>query len=906
MSSRRISIPAIALLLILTPVAGAEAPLSPAAPETLRAPAPVPLEGLDYTPGLFPDADYDPAIPGPGSILGFPVGSRMATPEQIGECLDAWAAASDRMKVVEYARSPESRPLWYAVVTSPANMKRLDAIRKGYAEMADPENLSGEEGDRLVGSLPSVAWLAYSIHGNETSGSDAALAVIYHLIAARNESVRSLLDATVVIVDPMMNPDGRARTAKQLTEHRGTMPNVDDQSLLHGGYWPWGRMNHYLFDLNRDWILGVQPESRGRIRAAGAWHPLLFVDAHEMEPQGTYLFSPQRAPRNPFMPSYFDRWGDTFSRDQAAAFDRRGWTYYTGEWNEGWYPGYSDSWAAFRGAIGILYEQARVAEDAVRRPHGVLLPYMEAVHHQMTSSLANLESLKAHGEEIRKDFLADRRKALSATGPWAGRTFAVLPTRNAGRLERFVDLMNLQGIRVYRTEKPFTVESAVDQLGREKHRVTVPAGALLVPNRQPEARLAAAMLAFDTPMPPEYTSRERREILRTGQSTIYDLTAWNITMMYGLDALTLASELPPDVVPVGGGPAAATAQDTPAGSGERPNMYIFDGADDRSVSVAARLMEAGLEVRVAQRDFEFEGAAHSRGSVVVLLDDNLRTGHGADEVAAAVRKAGLDSGMTPSSSVSGLGPGDLPDIGGGRFTLLEPPEIGLLARGAVSGYDLGAIWNMLDTEIGIRHSELDESTIGRADLRRYNVLVLPDRRGRHLPASLLDGLGKWIESGGTLIAIGDAAAALAEKEPGISKVRRLPDVLDSLDSYEVAVRREWLAREGPMPPDEAIWSHVAGAPPEGPWLPEIGSERPDKDVLEARDAWDRMFMPAGAFVAARTDPESWLTFGTPEVLPVLESDAPVLMAAGGIEVPVRFGVFEPAGAGAAGKTPDAG
>jgi hypothetical protein len=354
-----------------------------------RLATPAPVQELTGPLEIIPGAPYDPAVPTPDTLLGFPLGSRAATPEEIVRVVQAWDG-HPRVKIVEYARSWEGRPLHYVVVTSPANQARLEEVKAGMARLGDPRGLADGEAQRLVRELPGVAWIAYSIHGNESSGSDASLAVLHHLIAGTDPAVTTLLEEVVVIIDPMMNPDGRARFTHQAAQHRGAAPNFDDQSLLRTGSWPWGRGNHYLFDLNRDWTLGIHPETRGRIRAVSEWRPLLFVDAHEMGSQDTYLFSPQREPKNPHTPESRSRWSALFARDQAAAFDQRGWAYYTGEWNEGWYPGYSDAWATFRGAVGILYEQARVGEDAVRRPGGGLLTYRRAVMHQAVSSLANI------------------------------------------------------------------------------------------------------------------------------------------------------------------------------------------------------------------------------------------------------------------------------------------------------------------------------------------------------------------------------------------------------------------------------------------------------------------------------------------------------------------------------------
>ncbi len=846
-----------------------------------------PVADLAYDVAFFPGASHDPQVPTPESLLGFRPGDRAAFPAEIERCLKAWDAASPRTRLVEYARSHEGRALYYMIVTSPENLGRIDQIKAGIGSLADPRGVSEAAAAELVRQQPAVAWVAYSIHGDETSGTDASLAVLHHLIAGTGEGVTGILDQVVVLIDPMQNPDGRHRFLQQIAEHRATSPNVDDQSLIHTGYWPWGRTNHYLFDLNRDWILAVNPESRGRIAAAGGWHPQLMIDAHEMGSQDTYLFSPAREPRNPHLPERLDAWNTSFARDQARAFDARGWVYYTGEWNEGWYPGYTDAWGAFRGAVGILYEQAGFAEDGVRQDGGDVVTYREAVHHQAVSSIANLRTLADNREAILRDYLAERRAAVAASGPYAGRTFALLPSTNRSRLRAFLDLMDLQGFEIHVTGAETTVTSSVDQLGRRRERTTLPTGTYLIPNRQPEAHLIATMLEFDARMPREYLERERKSILRNGQSTIYDLTAWNLTMLYGLEALTLEGDLP-------AGARRWTPEQQPAtaaGSPDAPAVaWIVDGADDDSVALAALLLEQGIGVRVADRALTLGDHSFTRGSVVVVPADN-RT-HG-ENLGQTVALAAGDLGLETVGVTTGLGDGKLPDVGGDHFKRLQAPRIALLARDGTSSNDYGSIWHTLDHRLGIRHSQLNASQLRSADLRRYNVLVAPNRSLGALEEPAKKALKTWIQAGGTLIAIARSAFEIASEEAGISSVRLLRDVLGELDTYQLAVLRETMERARELPAEAQVWSHVAAAETSRPWDGLADLERPDEDELKRRDTWDLMFMPQGAFLATRTDPEHWLTYGVGLELPVLTRGSRVLMAAHPVETPVRFGVLDP-------------
>ncbi|MDH7501363.1 MAG: M14 family metallopeptidase [Verrucomicrobiota bacterium] len=857
---------------------------------------PTPLPELNVTNEFFPGTKYRAEVPRQETVIGFPVGARAATHGEIERCLHAWTnAAPDRTRLVEYARSYENRALYYMIVTAPDNMRRLDEIQRGLAALADPRKTSDAAANELIASLPAVGWLGYTIHGDETEGSDAALALLYHLIAADDPAVNDLLERVVVIIDPLMNPDGRDRFVKMIAEHRGTTPNVDDQSMIHDGYWPWGRGNHYLFDLNRDPLWCVHPETRGRIREIGRWNPQLLVDAHGMGPRETHLFSPPREPININVPKGRLDWGQRFARDQAEAFDRHGLLYYTGEWHEEWYPGYTDAWGSLRGAIGILYEQPRIAEDGVRRPEGRILTYRESVQHHLIGSMANLNTLKNNSRALLEYFYRTRKTAVDPNGPYANRTFALLPTSNRSRWLALIDLLQQQGFELYSSDREFTAPLATDQLGRELRPCVVPAGSLLIPNRQPLAHLLSAALEFDPHLSQVALEEESKELLAKGRSKLYDTTAWNITMLYGLPALTLSMELPQHAAPLTNRPSnplPTTAQTTSSS----PTAFVIDGADDSSAAAAARLVERGVQVRIAEKPFRFDKHDFARGSVVVTRLDN-RSFSG--DLRKAVYDAAAETGLTVFPVCSGLGAGDLPDLGGEHFQRLEPPRIALLTRGSVSATDYGSIWFTIDHKLGIRHSHVDD--VGRLDLSRYNVVVVPDARASGISTSMIASLKDWIRNGGTLIAIGGSTSAFTQEKADLSKVRALPEVLSRLAEYELVILREWMAQNGELPAAESVWSHLATPNLRYPWQM-VDGPHPDEKELRKRDAWQSLFMPQGAVLAARVNTNHWLTAGCGEWLPVVVGRQPILMAGDGVEAPIRYGYLTRSSAKPAGGT----
>ena len=834
--------------------------------------------GWLYDKPLLTGAQYDSEVTTPESLLGFPVGFRAASPSQVEACIQTWAGQSPKAQLHEYARSYEARALYYLVITSEKNMSRLDAVKSDILKLADPRKTTDQEAERLLAELPGVAWLAYSIHGNESSGSDAALGVIYHLLADQSRETQALLDDIIIIVDPMMNPDGRARFCQKIEEQRGASPNFDSQSLLHKGEWPGGRTNHYYFDLNRDFILGVNPETRGRVKVVNQWNPQLFVDAHEMGALSTYLFSPSRAPINLHMPPQNRDWGLVFGRDQARSFDQKGWTYFTGEWNDEWYPGYS-FWCSYRGSLTILYEQARIHEDAIKHPEGTYHSYQESVHHQLLSSMVNLSTLHTHFRQMRRDAWKDRKLVLSPEGPYARKTWVLPPTGNAGRLRKFLDTLDLQGFEYYRSEKPIMGKTLVDQLGRASVH-EIPAGSIFIPNLQPQARLLGTMMEFDPRIPEETLMKERQEVITKKSSIMYDTTGWSLSMLFDLEAWLLKEDLPSNLVRWQQQPG-----DNVPPTKEPVLAWVISGLDDSSLKAAAQLMQAGYQVRTATKDFEFESKKFSKGSILILNGDN--PGSNMD---VAIHDLLKESGVHGIPVQSGWGEGDLPDLGGRHFPLLIRPQIALVGHGRTSSNDFGSIWHSLDKNLGIRHSHLSEDALKRDDLRRYNVIILPDRYGP-VSKGFFEPLLKWVEAGGTLITIGGSSEALVKSDLKDVKTRLLEQVLEKLDDHEVALYRQWMMTLGFSVPKPEIWNQTVSVQANYPWSE--FQKRPDKDELKKRDIWDQAFMPQGVLLATQVDPEHWLGFGCREYLPVMFSSDPVLMTTG--EAPFRFGFLNKTG-----------
>ena len=821
------------------------------------------------------DGEYIETIDKPEKFLGFEYATRVATPEQITSAIQAWSNQSDRLKVVEYARSHENRPLHAVFISSPNNLDSLNEIKNKVTQLSDARITNDRVAKTLIDELPAIAWMAYSIHGNETSGADAALGIIYHLIASKDTTVIDMLDEMVIIIDPVMNPDGRARFAKNLEQYRGTAPNYDDQSLIHTGDWPYGRTNHYYYDLNRDWVYLTQPETQGRVSLINEWKPQILVDAHEMGSQDTFMTGPAREPINKNVDYDLIKWGNVFAQDQGEAFDDRNWRFYTGEWHEDLYPGYS-FYVAFKGTLGILYEQSRMAEDGVRRPEGTIQSYKESVHHQYVSTLINLKTLRENSKAMYKDYWDGRKLNISNDSKYANRSYVILPTKNNGRLNVLANKLKAQEIEIYKNNKPISVSNVLKQNGVIEDDYVIPTGSMIIPNKQPEAPLISAILEFDAEIDESVLQEEKQKSIKNGSSLMYDTTAFNFTMMYGLPAVTVPQNITRNL------DVWSPFQET-IEVNEDAVMWAVDGKDDRSVAFAARLMEQNIEVRIIDKDSSLSGHNLSRGSVVVIAMDNpvFKNLH------QVVNSTALALDLSVVSIESGFGSEELPDWGGRHFRLLEKPQIAILSHEGFSSYDVGVSWWSLDHHLGIRHSQLNSSLTAYGDLRRYNTIILPSGNpdiSDYAKSMLMD----WVKQGGTLIANNASSRSIISSN--IGNVKNLNKTFENSKTFNIDLMREIYSLEDQIDitnaNDNKVNLQIAY-----PW--ESSDKTYTKDQLEMRDKWQSLLMPSGAFVATRNDNEHWLTFGTDNILPVLYSNYPILMTGGNSEAVLRIGELIP-------------
>ena len=828
------------------------------------------------TPAAFIEGvDYDPSVPTPEGYLGFPLGARPATHAEIRGYCRALAEASARIAFVSTGWTHEGRELFALVAGSAEQVAGRETLRAQWTLLSDPR--VGDPPD--LATLPACIWMGACVHGNEPSGSDAALFVAHYLAAARNPEADVLRHEILILIDPLQNPDGHDRVLAQWRSLSGRVPDDDDQSMRQWGVWPGGRTNHYLFDLNRDWFYVTQPESRARTAFLSSWHPQVRIDAHEMGGQNTYLFSPPREPFHPAITDYHHRWWQVFETDHAAAFDARRWDYYTRAWHEEWFPGYGTSWSAGIGAVGILYEQASTRGGRVARRDGTLMTYRDTVHHQIVSFLANLETAAAHRAELLAEYRSEREASLRRHSGAFLFDSAAQPERAA----RLCRALRAQGIELSVLKEETKLAGLIPFWSDVPLERVLAAGSVVVVLDQPQGALIETILGFDPHMDEAFLRSQRLELEKKGESRIYDVTAWSLSLASGLPAYRarraptsrlrpLTSEIDRD------SGLAGELLPGPSGFG-----FLIDGEDDRVLGALLRLWERDVSVFAAREPFTAGRAAYSRGTLLIKrgleaarspdreadaadpdpgwLDDLLA------EIAAkcGVQIVGVGSALTEAG----------PDLGGGEFKLLPEARIAVLAGAGVSWSGYGEIAWLLDTRAGTPFTPLAADAFHEIDLGRYNVLVMPDYWSG--PEGMRRALGEageskiksWVRAGGTLIGCGKGAAWVADSTTAFGSVRLRRQQLSALaekvppnpgdilpEDFEVS-SLDWAKGPGPM--DGLLpGGHRGFRRPAPSWAWAKGRTIPE---LEAEDARLRLYHPRGAVLWVDLDPEAWLTTG---------------------------------------------
>ncbi|HXF43810.1 MAG TPA: M14 family zinc carboxypeptidase, partial [Pyrinomonadaceae bacterium] len=642
---------------------------------------------------------YRNNVPKPQQILRFDVGEHHTTYAQMEQVLFAIAsAASDRVRVFDLGLTPEYRMMHLVAISSPENISRLDSIREATAKLTDPRKTSPAEADQLIRTLPATAWMAYTIHGNESASFETMMQVIYQLAASEEPQTLDILKNTVVLVVTGENPDGHERF---VTWYNSVATGDPDRNAIeHREPWSiYGRLNHYRFNLNRDTLAVTQAETRHMMKAFMEWNPQVAVDHHGQPSQ--FFFPPVALPINPNLPQpMYNDWLEIYGKANAAAFDAQNWDYYVRDVFDAFYPGYWDTYPSLNGAIGMTYETDGGGFKGLRwmRDDGTIVTFRSAIAKHFVASMTTLEQTAKNREKRLKDFYEFRRLALAKSQGQKMKRVVLIPNDRYKTAE-LLEILDRMKIEVKQANTSFRSATAHNYLYKNSPAETknFPAGSYIIDLNQPQGTLIKAILEPDTPQDKAFVednmARFRRNQMRGKNQSkeeygFYDITSWSLPLAFGIEAYW--TEDTADVNSRSVDSAAIEQAKRGTVRGRAAIAYLIPYNSDTSAVLVTRLLQKGYRVGVATRQMNAGGRNWPAGTFVVRISRNPSSVH--EEIAALAEQLGVDVEAVNSGYAT---EGDTP-VGGEAVYSLQAPRIAVIADEGIDAESYGSIWWTFD------------------------------------------------------------------------------------------------------------------------------------------------------------------------------------------------------------------
>ena len=702
---------------------------------------------------MWPAAQYNASIPTSQDVLGYELGERITShADTLKYYYALQAAAPDNIKVVEFGETWEGRKLIYAVIGSRENLANLEQFAKNMNRLADPRTTSASEAKKLIASLPSSVWLEHGVHGNEISSTDASMVTAYHLLAATNQPmVKNILDNTLVFIDPMQNPDGRMRFINQYYATVGMEHSTDRLSAEHNEPWPRGRSNHYLFDMNRDWLAITQPETKARIRVINKYKPTVVIDLHEMGGDSSYFFVPAAQPINPHMQKEQLDNNVTIGKNNAKYFDQFGFSYYTREVFDAFYPGYGDSWPTFYGASAATYEVASARGEQFEKLDGSILQYRDTVQRHFVASMATAETTAEHREKILSDFYLYQQKAIEAGKDDDERTFILPNVRDRAATHRLATLMAEHGVEVKQASESFRACG-------ERYK----AGAFIIDTAQPRGLFAKTTFTQQVDMDKTFVAEQERRRTNKLRDQIYDVTGWSLPLMFNVD-----TESCDDAVKAEGEMITA---DMPLQSelvnADAKVAYLVPWGDMSAGRFLTAALRAGIRVKSADQAFKMESGSYPAGTLIVEVAQNGK--NLAEQISEIATETGARVvGVDTSWVVEG------PSFGSENTAGMSAPKIAMAWDEPTSSLSAGSLRFVIERQFNYPVTAIRAGNMSWANLSDYQVIILPSGNyARHLGAGGAENLKDWVSKGGVLITIANATQWAASEKVGLLDVKR--------------------------------------------------------------------------------------------------------------------------------------
>ena len=659
-------------------------------------------------------------IQSPSDFLGYNLGTQFSRHHQVIDYFKhIESLIPNQVRMEKYGETYERRPLYVTYISSEENMRNLGNIRDN-----NLKNAGIMTGSSITTNI-AIVWLSYNVHGNEASSTEAAMETLYKLLTEKQEWLKN----TVVIIDPCINPDGRDRYANWYNTTASMPYDIDQQASEHSEPWPGGRPNHYLFDLNRDWVWASQIESQARLKIYNKWMPHIHVDFHEQGINEPYYFAPAAEPFHEIISDWQSDFQTQIGKNHAKYFDANGWLYFTRERFDLFYPSYGDTYPTFMGAIGMTYEQAGhgFAGLGILNDEGNVLTLMDRIAHHTTTGLSTVEISSKNATKLNEEF-----KLFFDTSKLKYKSYVL--QGNNDKIESLKNLLDKHEIK-YGDANVQKVNGLKFSTGTQGNMNTSSKD-LVVSTNQPKGKMVKVLFERDA---------------KLSDSLTYDITAWSLPYAYGLEALATTTLLPSN---------PSTFQKVNNSINTNATGYIVRWQSLQDAEFLADLLKQNIKVRFTEKPISTGGMDFDRGSLIIVRGDNKKV-DGFDNLLLNIANANHRKLNPIASGFSKSGP----DFGSPDIKLVNKQKIAMLSGNATSSLSYGALWHFFERQLRYPVTSINSEDISRVNLDKYNVLILPSGNYRKtLNADALIELQSWIRDGGKVIAINRALSAFAGKE----------------------------------------------------------------------------------------------------------------------------------------------
>jgi hypothetical protein len=695
---------------------------------------------------------YNSSVPKPEDILGHKIGANHTRTDQVVDYFETLASQSNRIILEDHAKTHEGRRLIHAIVTHPDNHKNLETIRQANLKLSESPN---KVSDKNLKDMPVVAYLGFSIHGDEASGTEASLLLLYHLAAGSGKQVEDILRNTILIIDPMFNPDGRDRFVNWVNGNRGAVPTTDTQDREHNQPWPRGRTNHYLFDMNRDWMPVTQPESNGRIKLFHHWRPQFLLDAHEMGTNSTFFFQPGIPSRNnPNTPKRTIELAGKMSAFFANRLDEIQSMYYSQESFDDFYYGKGSTFGDIHGSVGILFEQASSRALETDSNQG-RMTYAFTIRNHFMATLGALDGLTS----LRKDFLSYHRNFYATASDAAKKNpikaYIVDVEKNKTRAQMLIQNLQKHRILVHDLKKPITINQ------KKIH----PGDAIIIPSNQPQTRFLKGLM---------------ERVTAFEDSLFYDVSAWTLPLAYGVSSYELrrnpsayiGNKLKP--MELSGGSVKG---------GRAHSAYLLKWNRFYAPRALYKILDSNLFPRLTKALFsamvDGEKINFAPGTIVIPVNQRDANSNISSEEIYKIVNALAETDHVEIYATNTATTPTGPDLGGAFHSVLKKPKVALLSGDGTSSYGVGEIWHLLNYRMGLPVALLNANKLNTHKLSKYNTIIIPDGSYDNLDTTDIKNLKSWVNNGGTLIATQSGSKWVVSKRLLDEKLKKAEkDTLD--------------------------------------------------------------------------------------------------------------------------------